>query len=406
MKKKILCLVLSVVFALSILTGCQTGSDSSSKDAEDTGSSGTDATAGDDTISIGTVFNITGYMAAYEEPAANAFLLAVEEINAAGGIDGKQIKYNTINAQSDAAQNGTAATKLIDINGAQIVAGTCDSNLAITAGTAAQDAGKPFLAVGATLPDLPDRVGDGFYLAAYGDNLQAYALAEYAYNDLGARTAYVIEDSTAEYTAALSKYFKERFTGLGGQIVLEDSYDENGYTDYSTNIAKVLALDTAPDVLFFSSFTDQAPIMLQQYRAKGLDMPVLSGDGFDSTTIPEIAEEDSNNVYYSTHVNLNQDSEIVENFKTAYKDKFGVEPENAFAALGYDAMYLIKYAIENYIDGDITAEAIKEAIGKVDGFAGVTGTISYKNGSHVPTKEISLNKYEDGETVFIKTVTE
>lgn len=388
MKKRILTLALALTMAAATaMTGC------GKKDG-----------ASSDTINIGTVFNTTGYMAAYEQPAANGFQLAVDEINKAGGISGKKITYTTINAQSDAAQNASATTKLIDVNNAVVVAGVCEANLAITAGTAAQDAGVPFVTVGATLPDIPDRVGDGLYLAPYGDNTQAYALAEYAYNDLGLKTAYVIEDSTSEYTLALSKYFKERFKELGGEIVLEDSYDENGYTDFSASISKVTALDKKPDLLFFSSFTDQAPIMLQQYRAQGLDMPVMSGDGFDSLTIAEIAGKDANNVYYSTHVNLDADSDVVTKFKAAYKEKYSTEPENAFAALGYDSTYLIKYAIENYIDGDITSDSIKEAIGKVTGFEGVTGTISYENGSHVPTKSVSINKFENGEVVFLKNV--
>ncbi|MGN0369268.1 MAG: ABC transporter substrate-binding protein [Butyrivibrio sp.] len=387
MKKRIFALALAAVMSVAlVMTGCGK--------KEGSGSS--------DTINVGTVFNTTGYMAAYEEPAANGFKLAVDEINAAGGINGKKITYNTINGQSDPAQNASATTKLIDVNNSVVVAGVCESNLAITAGTAAQDAGVPFITVGATLPDMPDRVGDGFFLAPYGDNTQAYALAEYAYNDLGLRTAYVIEDSTSEYTLALSKYFKEKFKELGGEIVLEDSYDENGYTDYSASVSKVVALDEKPDLLFFSSFTDQAPIMLQQYRAQGLDMPVMSGDGFDSITIAEIAGDDANNVYYSTHVNLDESSDVVTKFKAAYKEKFGTEPENAFAALGYDTMYLIKYAIENYVDGDITSDSIKEALGKVTGFVGVTGSISYENGSHVPSKSVSLNKFENGEVVFIK----
>ncbi len=388
MKKRILTLALALTMAAATaMTGC-----------------GKKDSASSDTINIGTVFNTTGYMAAYEQPAANGFQLAVDEINEAGGISGKKITYTTINAQSDAAQNASATTKLIDVNNAVVVAGVCEANLAITAGTAAQDAGVPFVTVGATLPDIPDRVGDGLYLAPYGDNTQAYALAEYAYNDLGLKTAYVIEDSTSEYTLALSKYFKERFKELGGEIVLEDSYDENGYTDFSASISKVTALDKKPDLLFFSSFTDQAPIMLQQYRAQGLDMPVMSGDGFDSLTIAEIAGKDANNVYYSTHVNLDADSDVVTKFKAAYKEKYSTEPENAFAALGYDSAYLIKYAIENYIDGDITSDSIKEAIGKVTGFEGVTGTISYENGSHVPTKSVSINKFENGEVVFLKNV--
>jgi len=288
------------------------------------------------------------------------------------------------------------------VNGAVIVAGICESGLAMSAGTVCQDASVPYITVGATLPDMPDRVGDDFFLACYGDNVQAYAAAEYAYNDLGARTAYVIEDTTSEYTQALSKYFREKFEDLGGTIVLYDTYDENGYTDFSANVEKVLALDEEPDVLFFASFTDQAPVMLSQYRAKGLDMPVLSGDGFDSTTIAEIAGDAANNVYFTTHVDYTSDSELVTDFIANYTEAYGVAPENAFSALGYDTVYLIKYAIENYVDGEVTPEAIRDALEQVEGFEGVTGTVSFSADNHVPSKTVTLNEFVDGEVVNIK----
>ena len=239
MKRKLMALVLCAGMTTALFTGCggSTGSGSSAADSSASASSAagssasagsldavsttsTDAAASGDSITVGCVVNTTGQMAAYEVPAANAMQMAVDEINDAGGVKGKKINLELINAQSDASQNSTATTKLID-DGAPVIIGECESTLAMTAGSVAQAAGVPFITYGATLPDLPDRVGDCFYMTCYSDKVQAYAMAEYAYNDLGARTAYVIEDTTSEYTEALSKYFKEHFTELGGSVVLD-----------------------------------------------------------------------------------------------------------------------------------------------------------------------------------------
>lgn len=352
---------------------------------------------------VGGVFNTSGQLAAYDQVAEQGFSLAIDEINANGGAGGYQLDYKMINAQSDAAQNTSAAQKLIDVEGAVVLAGCCETDTCTAAATVAQDAGVPFITVGATLPDLPARVGDYFYMAPYGDNVQAAAIATYAYEELGARTAYVVWDTTSEYTVALAKYFQETFESLGGEVVLTDTYDDNGYTDFSSEIAKVQALGEAPDVMCFSSFSTEGPLMLKQFRAAGIDAPVVSGDGFDDISIPQIAGSACTNVYYSTHVNYDTDSELVQNFVKKYTDTYGTAPENAFAALGYDTAYLIKTAIES-IDGDVTSEAIRDAISQIQGFEGVTGTISYENGSQIPTKSVTINEFVDGEIKFMQQV--
>jgi branched-chain amino acid transport system substrate-binding protein len=401
MKKRILSLALGACLTAGLLSGCGSGTGSASGGGASASAAGGEA----GTIAIGGIFDTSGIYTAYDQPAANGFQLAVEEINAAGGIDGRQIDYKFVNGQSSATENSNAATKLIEKDKVAVIAGNCVTDDALAGGTIAQDNGVPYVTVGATLPDLPDRVGDCFYLACYGDNVQAYASAEYAYNELGARTAYVIEDNTSEYTQALSKYFQKHFTDLGGQIVLTDTYDENGYTDFSAEISKVNALATKPDVLFFASFTEQGGIMLKQFRTKGLDMPVLSGDGFDDTSIADVAGDAAENAYYTTHVDYTSSDPKVTAFIDNYTKKFGNAPENAFAALGYDTAYLIKYAIENDANGDLSAESIKNAIGQVSGFKGITGTISYENGSHVPSKTVTINKFSNGSIEHVTDVT-
>jgi branched-chain amino acid transport system substrate-binding protein len=402
---------MAALLAALALAGCSspsggagTATGNGSAEAPAGGSSSEAATPADGgTIIVGGLWQTTGFMADYEIPGSEGFQLAVDEINAAGGIDGKQIEYVFYNGQSELDLNSSLIAKLIDVDGAKVVAGLGDPNSAIASGTVAQSKGVATLATSSTLPYTQERVGDTAFLVPFGDNIQAYAAAEYAYKDLGLHTAYVVTDSTDEYTLSLSKFFSEHFTNLGGEIIGEATYDDNGYTDFSPAIQKVKALDAEPDALFFASFTEQGPPILKQFRDAGLGQPVFSGDGLDSVEIAEIAGEAANNTYFTTHVDYTESNSKVTDFLAAYTEKYGAEPANAFAALGYDAAYLIKYAIETNGNGDTSAEGIKNALDKVTDFEGVTGTISYANG-HVPNKTVYICEFKDGTKVNLLSV--
>lgn len=382
--KRIAGLLLSVALLAGAAAGCGTNGDTE-EDAQAGAQSG-------EGITVGGLWALTGFMASYEVSGSRGFELALDEINENGGIDGQQVNYVSYDGQSDVSQETSLITKMIESDKVQAVVGLGDPNAAIAAGTVAQEHGVPTLATSSTLPYTQERVGDTAFLVPYGDNIQAAAVAEYAYNELDVKTAYVVTDTTDEYTLALSKYFQSHFEALGGTILGESTYDDNGYTDFSASIQKVLQLEEQPDALFFASFTDQGPTMLKQFRDAGLDQIVLSGDGLDSVEVAQIAGEAADNVYFSTHVNYN--AAAAAEFNAAYQEKYGSEPDNAFAALGYDAAYLIKYAIETYADGDYSAESIRDALAKVTDFEGLTGTISYADGN-VPNKTVFICKFEN-----------
>ncbi|MBQ9015222.1 MAG: ABC transporter substrate-binding protein [Firmicutes bacterium] len=385
-RRKILTVsALAVTALLSLgLAGCGGSADSGDGEAAEGG------------ITAGGLWALTGFMDSYEVAGSEGFELALEQINAEGGIDGQEVGYVKYDSESDAEKATSLISKLIENDGADVIFGMGDPNAAIAAGTVAQDAGVPTLATSSTLPYTQDRVGDTAFLVPYGDNIQAAAIAEYAYNDLGVRSAYVVTDTTDEYTLSLSKYFQSHFQTLGGKILGETTYDDNGYTDFSASIQKIKKLDEQPDALFFASFTDQGPTMLKQYREAGLDQVVLSGDGLDSVEVAQTAGEAANNTYFSTHVDYSADNAAVKDFLEAYQEKYGKEPDNAFAALGYDAAYLLKYAVENYGNGDYSPAAIRDAIAQVTDFEGITGNIDY-SGGNVPNKTVFICEFKDGD---------
>ena len=363
------------------------------------------AHAGEDHIKVGGLFALTGWFDSYDVAGSKGFELALDQINAAGGIDGHEVEYVYYDTTSDLATATSLTIKLIEQDGVDVLVGMNDPNTDIACGTIAQEYGIPSLATVSTLPYTQERVGDTAFLVPYGDNVQASAMAEYAYNELGIRTVYVMTNNTDEFTLALSKFFQQHFVELGGTLLSQgdfgSEYDDNTNMDFSSIINQILALDEAPDAVFLGCFTDEGPIILKQLREAGIDCVCLSGDGLDDLSVAQIAGDASNNTYYSTHVNYADPS--TDEFIAAYREKYNEDPQNAFAALAYDAAYLLKYAVENYANGDYSPESIRNAIAQVTDFEGLTGTISYANGN-VPTKTVFINEFKDGEAINVTHV--
>jgi branched-chain amino acid transport system substrate-binding protein len=357
---------------------------------------------GEGDIVVGAVYSVTGSQASIDDPGLKGFQLAAKEINEAGGVLDRQIEVAHVDAASDQTQLTNVVSELIDNDGAVALGGINDSTFALAAGPIAQTAQVPFVVSGATLPTLPDQVGDHLFMVPFGDDAQAYAIADYATQELGAKTAWVLVDQAYDFTTALNTFFQERFTEKGGKIVLEDSY-QSGDTDFSAQISRLRALPEQPDVLFVSAIPNEAGITTQQIRDAGLTQPILSGDGFDTPLVSEVAGGNADDVFFSTHVSLDSDAEQVTSFVKAYEAEYGNPPENAFAALGYDTMNVIAAAIEKA--GEASPEAIRNALAETKDFAAVTGTISYEGESRKPTKSVTIMQVQDGESSFVSEVT-
>jgi branched-chain amino acid transport system substrate-binding protein len=357
---------------------------------------------GEEDIVIGAVYSVTGSQASIDEPGLRGFQLAAKQINADGGVLGRQIQVAHSDAASDATTLTNVVSELLDNDGAVALGGINDSTFALAAGPIAQTAQVPFVAAGATLPTLPEQVGDYFFMACFGDDSQAYAMADYAREELDATTAWVLVDQAYDFTTALSGFFQEHWTEQGGEIVLEDSY-QSGDTDYSAQIARLQALPEQPDVLFVSAIPNEAGIITQQIRSAGLTQPILSGDGYDTPLLIDVAGQNANDVYFSTHVSLGSDKEEVSSFVSAYTEEYGNAPENAFAALGYDTMKLIADAIERA--GEASPEAIRDALSETSDLSLTTGTISYEGDSRKPSKSVTIIGVQDEVAEFKAEVT-
>jgi branched-chain amino acid transport system substrate-binding protein len=363
---------------------------------------GSEAAASGETIKIGALYGVTGGMSSIDEPGLNGFKLAAKQINAAGGINGQQVEVIAIDGKSDNTATTSAATELIEVHQVVAIGGVNDSTLALASGPIAQAAGIPFVTAGATLPTLPEQIGDFFFMAPFGDDVQAFAIADYALNELQGKTAYLLVDQAYDFTTTLAKFFKQRWEEKGGTIVLEDIYN-SGDTDFSAQIARLKEQNPAPDVMFFSAIPNEAGILVKQFREAGVAAPILSGDGFDTSLIGEVAGENADDVYFSTHASLANNAEIVTKFVADYTAEYGKAPENAFAALGYDTMNLIGAALK--AAGSSDPKAIRDALAATKDFKAVTGTITYPEGSRKPNKSVTIINVQDGVYAFKAEVT-
>ncbi len=352
------------------------------------------AVAQSDPIKIGGGFALTGAESSLDVPAYNGATLAVEEINAAGGINGALIEMPVRDSQYDMAVTAQVAQQYIEEDKVQAFIGYTDTDSVLASGRFFQDAGIPFITVGATSPKIPSQVGDMLFLAAFGDNVQAAAGAEYAKENFG-DTAYLLIDKGVEYTTLLGGYFKDAFEAGGGTIVLEDSYETDA-TDFSAQITKLKALDPQPAFYYIAAMPYNVGPVVKQLRDAGLTGPVVGGDGYDTPDILTVAGAAAENVYFTTHALMDPvgGTEPIKAFIEAYNTKFGHAPENAFAALGYDTVKVMADAIARA--GSTDGAAVKAAIEGTTDFPGITGAITFTPEAHVPQKGVTVIAIKDG----------
>ncbi|MEJ2359686.1 MAG: ABC transporter substrate-binding protein, partial [Deinococcales bacterium] len=176
-------------------------------------------------------------------------------------------------------------------------------------------------------------------------------------------------------------------------VLLEDSY-KSGDTSYSAQITKLKALSTQPDFLYISAMPDDIGTIVKQVRQAGVNLPIVGGDGYDTPLLVQVAGPASNDVYFTTHALMTMDSTpAVAKFIQAYKAEYGKDPENAFAALGYDSVHLIANAITQANSTDPTK--IRDALQATTDLPGVTGAISYVDGKRVPQKQVTVIGVKD-----------
>jgi len=350
--------------------------------------------AQEEPIRVAALYSLTGGLSSLDGPSLKGAELHVEQINEAGGVLGRPLELVVFDTRTDQQVTATAAQEAVS---SDIVAGfgQSDTTFVMAAAPTFQEAGIPFVTSGATHPMLPEWVGENMFMAAFGDDDQSYAIADYAYDTMGLRRVYVWTDNSMDFTRALTQFFVERFTERGGEIIEEDFF-MMGDTDFSAQIARLEAVEPTPDGVFISAIPSEAGLTVRQIREAGITMPIVSGDGFDTQLVATVPGPDlANDVFFSTHTYLADDRPEVQAFIDDYNEMYGNPPENSFAPLGYDAIGLIVNAIENA--GVAEPAAIREALAATRDYPAVTGTVSYTRETMVPPKPVSIISVQNAE---------
>jgi branched-chain amino acid transport system substrate-binding protein len=352
------------------------------------------AMAQEEPIRVAALYSLTGGLSSLDGPSLKGAELHVAQVNEAGGVLGRPLELVVFDTRTDQQVTATAAQEAVS---SDIVAGfgQSDTTFVMAAAPTFQEAGIPFVTSGATHPMLPQWVGENMFMTAFGDDDQSYAIADYAYDTMGLRRVYVWTDNSMDFTRALTQFFVERFKERGGEIIDEDFF-MMGDTDFSAQIARLEAVDPAPDGVFISAIPSEAGLTVRQIREAGIAMPIVSGDGFDTQLVATVpGPELANDVFFSTHTYLADDRPEVQSFIDAYNEMYGIPPENSFAPLGYDAIGLIVNAIETA--GTAEPAAIREALAATRDYPAVTGTVSYTRETMVPPKPVSIISVHNAE---------
>jgi branched-chain amino acid transport system substrate-binding protein len=398
-------LVITLVIALSIvLSGCvvptPTPEPISTPEPEEPAAA-PEAAEEEGPITIGAVFNATGWMAAYDQPPRSAAMLAIEDINAQGGVLGRELKLIELDGKTDPATVGNAARQLIE-QGADVMIAPCDFDIGGPAGQAAQEAGMVGISTCATSPLFgSEALGDKQFTMGMWNNIMGSAMAEYGRNELGWETAYVVADTSIDYSLSLAEYFRDHFVALGGEILGEDTYVQ-GDEDFSAQIQRIQALEEAPDVIFISSYAPDLGTIVRQTRSAGITAPVAGGDTYDDTEFfALLGEELGNEIYMSTHSWLGPEvGPEMERFIGLYEAEYGEPPASAFIVMGWDAVQVIAQAMEaaGTTDGAAVAKVMEEME-----FDLLSGKLNWTDAAegHQPLKAAAIVKLQGGQPSFL-----
>lgn len=350
-------------------------------------------------VIIGAVFNSTGWMAAYDQPPRSGALLAVKEINKAGGVLGRPLKIIELDGKSDPATVGNVALQLISQKASFILAPS-DFDVGGPASQAAQEAGLIGLSPGATSPLYGSKtLGDLQFTLGMWNNTMSAAAAEFAYKDMGWRKAYVVTDTSIDYSLSLGRYFSQHFATLGGTVIGEDTYMQ-GDQDFSAQLQRIQSLAQKPDVIFISSYMPDLSTIVRQVRAAGIQSPIMGGDTYDTAEFWTALGPYANNIYFSTHGWLGAEAgpEVVR-FVELYQAEYGTPPDNAFILLGWDAVYVLAQAIEQA--GTTDSAAVARAMENID-YKLLTGNLRWSSAAdgHFPNKAAAIVKLDQGKTSF------
>ncbi len=386
-QKKVAGIFASLMLAAGVLAGCNSST---------SGGGDKDADKGGD-IKIGANLELSGGVASYGQSIKEGIDLALEEINKEG-VNGKKLKLIPFDNKSEAPEAINGATKLTSQDKVVAIIGAATSGNTKAQIEIAQSNKVPLLTPTGTADDITFKGGklnDYVFRTCFIDPFQGTVAANFAVNELKAKTAAIFIDSASDYSKGLAASFKELFTKEGGKIVKEEAYVAKD-TDFNAQLTNIKG--AKPDFVFIPGYYEEVGLIVKQARELGITAPMMGADGWDSPKLIELAGKEAlNNTFITNHYSSGDSDPKVQEFVKAFKAKYKDKSPDAFNALGYDSAYFIADAIKRA--GSSDSEKIKKALAETDSLDLVTGKMKLDD-KHNPIKSAVILEYVNGEQKF------
>jgi branched-chain amino acid transport system substrate-binding protein len=348
-------------------------------------------------IKVGEFASLTGKEAAFGQSSHKGTLLAVEEINAGGGVLGRKIQLLTEDNQSKAGESATIAKKLISRDKVVALIGEVASMRSLEAAPIAQQSRIPMISPSSTNPKVTE-IGNYVFRVCFIDPFQGVVMAKFARNTLKLKRVAVLTSVSSAYSVGLAKYFKERFAQDGGVIALEQRFTE-GDKDFKAQLTAIKAANV--DGIFLPGYYTEAALVCKQARDLGMNLPLFGGDGWEAPQLISIGGAAVEGTYYSTHYSPENKSPAVSGFVERFRKRWNNEVPDAMAALGYDAAMVLADAIKRA--GTTDSAKLRDALAATKNLPGVTGDTTL-DAQRNASKAAVVIAVKDGQFKFLETV--
>ena len=360
------------------------------------GCGGSGGGGGGDTIKVGEFASLTGKEATFGQSSHNGTQLAVDELNASGGVLGKKVQLLTEDTQSKAGESQTVVNKLVSRDNVIAVLGEVASSRSMEAAPVCQSAKIPMISPSSTNPKVTE-TGDYIFRVCFIDPFQGTVMANFAAKTLKAKRVAILTDAKSDYSKGLAKFFKEQHLKNGGEVTSELDFN-GGDSDFNAQLTTIKA--STPQAIFLPGYYTDAAQICRQAKELGITVPLFGGDGWESEKLVELGKDAVEGQYFSTHYHPDEGSDKSRAFVASYKKVYKSAPD-AMAALGYDSMMILADAIKR--GGSAEPSKIRDALAATKDYDAVTGKITI-NEHRDATKSAVIIKVENGQFKYIETI--
>jgi branched-chain amino acid transport system substrate-binding protein len=343
-------------------------------------------------IVIGHFGSMTGAQATFGQSTDHGIRLAIDQINAKGGVKGRQIQLETLDDAGKQSEAATVVTRLINDSHVSAILGEVASSLSLAGAPIAQSAGVPMISPSSTNADVT-QIGDYIFRVCFVDAFQGYVGAKFSKDNLKATKAAILFDQAQTYSAGLASDFEKAFTSMGGTIVTKQAYT-GGNLEVSSQLQAIK--DSGAEVVFLPGYYSDVGTILRKAKDATITAPFVGGDGWDSEELPKLAQGAENGNYFSNHYSADEQRPEVVNFVKDYQAKYGAIPDG-LAALGYDAANVLFDAMNRA--PSLGGKDLRDAIAATKDFKGVTGTFSIDENRNAKKSAVVIKYQDDKQTM-------